>query len=128
MSTISDRRVWLVENGRFLPPRLKWCNTFGRKLRGFTFRRHLAEDEGLVLVEKSDSRLNTAIHMLFVFFDLGVIWVNDAGDVVDKTLARPWRLSYAPQAPARYVIELHPSLLDQIQIGQHLRFEEVDSW
>lgn len=127
MSTINDRRVWLVENGRFLPPRLKWCNTFGRKLRGFTFRRHLAEAEGLVLVEKSDSRVSTAIHMLFVFFDLGIVWVNNAGQVVDKTLARSWRLSYAPKAPARYVIELHPNLLDCLQIGDRVRFEEVGS-
>jgi uncharacterized membrane protein (UPF0127 family) len=117
------RRVWHVENGRYLPTRLKWCHSFGRKLRGFTFRRTLSPDEGLVLVETSDSRVNSAIHMLFVFFDLGVIWLNDTGEIVDKKLARPWRLSYVPQSPARYVIELHPSLLDQVQIGDHLRFD-----
>lgn len=124
MSTRDERRIWHLENGRYLPTRLKWCDSFGRKLRGFTFRRSLAPDEGLVLVEQSDSRVSTAIHMLFVFFDLGVIWVNDAGEVVDKTLARPWRLSYVPKSPARYVIELHPNLLEQIQVGEHLRFEE----
>lgn len=119
---VTYRQLWHVENGRILLNRLKWCDTFGSKLRGFTFRRNLSPADGLVLVEKSDSRLSTAIHMLFVFFDLGVIWVNEAGEVVDIVVARPWRPSYAPQAPARYVIELHPSLLPQVRVGDHLQF------
>jgi len=119
---VTYRQLWHVENGRVLLNRLKWCDSFGSKLRGFTFRRSLSPADGLVLGEKSDSRLSTAIHMLFVFFDLGVIWVNEAGEVVDVVVARPWRPSYAPQAPARYVIELHPSLLPQVRLGDHLQF------
>jgi uncharacterized membrane protein (UPF0127 family) len=124
---IKYRQIKLGENGRILLQRAHWCDDFGSKLRGFTFRRHLAEDDGLVLVEKSDGRVNTSIHMLFVTFDLGVIWVNDAGVVVDKVLAKPWRLSYAPQAPARYVIELHPRLLDEVQIGEKIEFGERET-
>lgn len=113
--------------GRVLIPRAKWCNRFSAKLRGFTFRRQLPAGEGLVLVEGKDSRVNTAIHMLFVFFPLGVIWVNDAGRVVDKVLAKPWRLSYAPQAAARYVIEGHPSILDNISIGDTITFNRSET-
>ncbi|MCA9960704.1 MAG: DUF192 domain-containing protein [Chloroflexota bacterium] len=116
------KQVKLTANGRILLPRAKWCDGFGSKLRGFTWRRHLAAEDGLVLVEKADSRVNTAIHMLFVFFDLGVIWVNDAGQVVDKVLARAWRPSYVPQSPARYVIEGHPDLLQQVQVGDTVEF------
>ena len=61
--------------------------------------------------------------MLFVKFDLGVIWVNDAGEVVDTVLAKPWKLSYAPKAPARYVIEGHPQLLEQVKIGDKITFK-----
>ncbi|MDX1662601.1 MAG: DUF192 domain-containing protein [Candidatus Promineifilaceae bacterium] len=106
--------------------RARWCDDFSSKLRGFTFRRALTSEEGLVLVEERESRLATAIHMLFVFFDLGVIWVNGDGRVVDKALARPWRLSYVPQAPARYVIEGPPALLKQVAVGDHLSFEAVE--
>jgi len=120
------RQILLGENGRSLLKSAKWCDGFGSKLRGFTFRRHLGESDGLVLVEKKDSRVSTAIHMLFVSFDLGVIWVNDAGEVVDKVLAKPWRLSYTPQAAARYVIELHPSLLEEVKVGDHIKFIEKD--
>ena len=118
------RQITVGENGRLLLNRARWCDNFGSKLRGFTFRRRLAPDDGLVLVEKRDSRAATAIHMLFVFFDLGVIWVNDAGLVVDKALAKPWRLSYVPAAPARYVIEGHPRLLAETAVGDPIQFGE----
>ncbi|MBE2199239.1 MAG: DUF192 domain-containing protein [Anaerolinea sp.] len=118
------KQVRVKGDGRVLLARAKWCDGFGSKLRGFTWRRRLDVGDGLVLVEKRDGRVNTSIHMLFVFFDLGVIWVNDAGQVVDKTLAQPWRLSYAPQAPARYVIEGHPDLLAQVQVGDVVEFED----
>ena len=103
----------------------RWCNTFVCKLRGFTLRRELKPGEGLVLVEKHQSRVSTAITMLFVFFDLGVLWVNDHGRVVDTALARPWRLSYTPRAPALYAVEGHPNIIEKIKIGDHVRFIEL---
>lgn len=120
---MKTRQVIVAGNGRVLLKSARWCNSFLTKLRGFTFKSTLAEDEGLVLVEKGDSKLNTSIHMLFVNFALGVIWVNDAGEVVDTVLAKPWQLSYAPQTPARYVIEGHPSLLEQVKVGDKITFE-----
>jgi uncharacterized membrane protein (UPF0127 family) len=95
-------------------------------MRGFTFKRQIAKGEGLILVDKQDSRVNAAITMLFVFFDLGVIWVNGSGRVVDKKLARSWRLSYSPKEPAQFVVESHPDILDKIQIGDHLAFIEPE--
>lgn len=120
------RQIILVGNGHVLIPRARWCHSFGSKLRGFTFHRSLPPQDGLVLVEKGESRLNTAIHMLFVPFALGVIWVNGQGKVVDKVLALPWRLSYAPKAPAQYVIEGHPDILAQVEIGMTVQFRSID--
>jgi uncharacterized membrane protein (UPF0127 family) len=113
------------ESGEELLAAARWCDSFGSKLRGFTFRRALAPGEGLVLVERGDSRLATSIHMFFVFCDLGVLWVNEAGEVVDSVVARPWRPSYAPRRPARYVIEAEPALVQRIAVGEHIDFETV---
>lgn len=112
-------------SGRVLLDRVRWCNTFGSRLRGLTFRRALAPGEGLILVEKEDSRVNAGITMLFTFIDLGVVWVNSDGEVVDKTIARPWRPSYLPQSPARYAIEADPAILQQVNAGDRLRFVET---
>jgi uncharacterized membrane protein (UPF0127 family) len=116
------RHIHNATRNKTLLARAKWCDNFTSKLRGFTFRCHLAEDDGLVLVEGRDNRVSTSIHMFFVFFDLAVIWVNNEGQVVDTIRARPWRPSYLPQAPARYVIEGHPRLLDEVAVGDSIKF------
>lgn len=113
------------ESGRILVDRARWCNDFFSRMRGFTFRRSLEPGEGLVLVEGSESRVNSGITMLFCFLDLGVIWVNGDGEVVDKVVAHPWRPSYLPQAPATYAIEADPIIIEQVQIGDHVTFQPL---
>ncbi|HDQ34736.1 MAG TPA: hypothetical protein ENN14_00295 [Chloroflexi bacterium] len=107
-------------DGTALPVRVRYCATFGSRLRGLTFRRQLDPDTALLLVEARDGRANTAIHMFFVFFPIAAIWINDAGEVVDKRLALPFRPYYAAQAPARYVLEGDPQLLDMVEVGETL--------
>ena len=90
------------------------------------FRRSLAANEGLLLVQKRENRSETAIHMLFMFMDLAVIWLNASKQVVDVKSARSWRLLYAPQSPAKYVLELPGEYLDAFQIGDQLQFNETN--
>ena len=102
--------------------RIKYCDTFLTQLRGFTFHPGLTRDEGLVLVGTRDSRLDSSIHMLFVSFDLGVVWINSDMRVVDTVLAKSWRLAYFSNQPARYVLEVHPDRLGEFQIGDTVQF------
>jgi len=92
-----------------------------------TFRREIPEGEGLILVESGEGRVNTTIHMLFVFFSISVFWVNSEGLVVDRTLAKPWGF-YAPKHAAQFIFEASPRILDAVQIGDQLEFidEEVE--
>lgn len=103
--------------GEMILPDVVWCASFLCKLRGLQFRQSLRPGEALLLVEDRDSVMLTAIHMFFVNFDLGVVWINAAGRVVDKVRAKPWRPSYAPREPARYVLETDPAFLDRVNIG-----------
>jgi uncharacterized membrane protein (UPF0127 family) len=103
---------------------VRWCNTFLCRLRGLTLRRPLAEGEGLALVERRESRLDTSIHMLFVSFPIAAIWLDSRFRVVDTCLAEPWRPFYASRAPAQYVLEASPSLLQKVSAGDELAFEE----
>ena len=105
--------------------RIKYCDTFLTQLRGFTFRPHLARDEGLLLVGTRDSRLDSSIHMLFVSFDLSVIWINSDMQVVDKVLAKSWRPAYFSKQPAKYVLEVHPARWDEFQIGDTVQFKNA---
>jgi uncharacterized membrane protein (UPF0127 family) len=102
--------------------RIKYCDTFLTQLRGLTFRARLARDEGLLLVGTRDSRLDSSIHMLFVAFDLSVIWINSQMQVVDKVLAKSWRPAYFAKQPAKYVLEMHPERWEEFQIGDTVQF------
>jgi uncharacterized membrane protein (UPF0127 family) len=113
-----DRRI----NG---PLRIKYCDTFMTQLRGFTLRPDLSRDEGLILAGKRDSRIDSSIHMLFVSFDLAVVWINSEMQVVDKVLARSWKPAYFSKQPAKYVLEVHPDRWDEFQIGDRVKFKDA---
>ena len=102
-----------------------YCVSFMCRLRGLTFRRSLALDKGLLLVQGKDSRIDSSIHMLFVWMDLAVIWINDGGEVVDTCLAKSWRPAYFPKAPARYILEINAERLSDFQVGDIIKFQEV---
>ena len=106
--------------------RVRLCRSFLCRLRGLTFRRQLPNGVGLLLDEGAQSRLGTAIHMLAVFMPLGVAWLNDSFQVVDLTLAKPWRF-YFPDAPARYILEGNTAMLESLAIGDHLELKPVEA-
>jgi uncharacterized membrane protein (UPF0127 family) len=107
------------------PPVIKYCDTFLTQLRGFTLRDRISLDEGLVLVGTRDSRLDSSIHMLFVSFNLTVIWINSNMQVVDKVLAKSWQPAYFSKQPARYVLEIHPERWGDYEIGDTVQFKDV---
>src|SRR4030066_2381212 len=81
----------------------KYCQSFFCQLRGLMFTKSIPEDQGLLLVQNSDSRLNASIHMMFMWIDLAIIWINSDYLVVDRVLARQWKLIYSPKSGAKYV-------------------------
>ena len=94
------------------------------RLRGFTFRRNLTPGEALLLVQPRDSRLDASIHMLTVWTDLAVIWINNQGVVVDLCTAQAWHPFYIPKQPARYILEMAPSRLPEFAIGDKVTFAD----
>jgi uncharacterized membrane protein (UPF0127 family) len=110
--------------GEILLQQVKWCDSFGSKLRGLMFRRAIAADEGLVLVESRSSIAATSIHMFFVPFDIAAIWLDDDRRVVHTALAKSWHPYYASPKAARYVLEGPPALLPRVTVGEQLQFEE----
>ena len=105
--------------------RIKYCDTFLSQLRGFTLRSALSPEEGLLLVGARDSRVESSIHMLFVSFDLSVVWISSGMRVVDKILAKSWRPAYFSKQPARYVLEIHPERWTDFEIGDGVEFKDA---
>lgn len=114
-----------ADTDKIVLARAKLCISFWCHFKGLQLVPRLPEDEGLLFVTKYEGKTHTAIHMFFMLFSIGVIWLDASGRVVDKKLAKPWRPAYASRAPAQYFIEANPSLLDRVEIGDRLRFDEV---
>lgn len=122
---MSDARV--IRNTRtneVVLARAKWYASAWQHFIGLQGRSSLPADEGLLFVYGSESIAATAIHMFFVFMSIGVVWLDAKGTVVDKVLAKPWRPYYAPRTKAQYFIEASPSILDKVEIGDRLTFDE----
>ena len=105
----------------------RYCDTFFCRLRGLTFRKSLPFKTGVMLVQSRDSRLDASIHMLFMWMDLAVVWINSSLRVVDVKLARRWKLAYLPQQPARYILELPVDCLADFVVGDKVKFEQRDA-
>ncbi len=114
--------VWNETQDKQVLERVRRCASYLCRLRGLTFRRRMDENEGLLLVGRRESRVDTAIHMFFVFFPIAAVWLDRHGRVVDAQLARPFRPFYGPRAPAQDVLEGPPSLLEKVRIGDQLGF------
>lgn len=107
------------------PATVGYCDSFLCRLRGLMFRRQLGVDEGLLLVEGRDSRLDSSIHMFFVPFDLAVFWIDSSLTVVDKGIAKSWKPAYLPKQPARYILEIHPQRWEDYQVGDKVEFKDA---
>lgn len=102
----------------------RWCRSFWCRLWGLMLRADLPQGRALLLDERTDSRLASAIHMLGMRMDLGVIWINSQWLIVDMVHARPWRF-YWPAEPARYVLEGSPAMLKLAAVGDQTGIESV---
>ena len=106
------------------PIRAGYAGSFLNRFRGLMLRARLEPREGLLLVEARESKVNAAIHMLFMRFDIAVIWLDSQCRVVDAQLAKRWRASYVPAAPARYTLETRPEYLSEFQTGDQIVIAE----
>jgi uncharacterized protein len=111
-------------NPKARPILAKYCQSFFCQLRGLMFTKSLPDRYGLLLVQSGDSRLNSSIHMMFMWMDLAIIWINKEFKVVDTTLAKRWKMAYLPKQPAKYVLETDVSCLGEFNIGDTVNFHE----
>lgn len=121
------RQVKIYNQTRALPGELQagYCDRFGCRLRGLSLRRTLPQSQGLLLVQQRANRLDAAIHMFFMNFDLTIVWLDATKQVVDIRLARRWRSVIMPQAAARYVLELPTFWFDYFSVGDQIEFENT---
>jgi uncharacterized membrane protein (UPF0127 family) len=81
------------------------------------FTRSIPVDGGLLFINPTEDRVNSAIHMFFMSIDLTIIWLDSSCKVVDKVLARRWVTLAAPEKGAKYIIETHTDRFGDYNCG-----------
>ncbi len=84
------------------------------------FSKQIPLDQGIILAEKRESRVDTSIHMMFMNFDITALWLDKDLVVVDKVIAKKWAPGYLPRVPAMYVVELHSDQFSNFSVGDQL--------
>ncbi len=108
------------------PLKVKYCSSFLCKFKGLSWRASLPQEEGLLLVQSKDSKLDSSIHMFGMFFDLAIIWINEQNQIVDVKPAYKWRSILFPQQPAKYALEINIERLSEFKKGEIIHLEEIN--
>lgn len=85
------------------------------------FKTSMDPFSGLFFPGNSETRVNSAIHMFFVNFNLAVFWLNRDNVVVDKVLAKKWYPLYVPRQNASHILELHESKISDFSVGDKFK-------
>lgn len=117
------KTVEIINNGVILADNATYCTDIFSKTRGLMFRRPLKSGQGLILVADEESIYQTTIHMLFVFFPIDVVWLNQNKEVVDvKSKVKSFQPLITPRGPAKYVLELPVGTSKHIKLGDTIQF------
>lgn len=80
--------------------KIKICKTLGSQIRGLMFSRK----KNLLFVYSRLSLIN--LHMLFVFFPVDALYLDEQMMVVDIIQMKPFRTGYKAKYNAEYILEL----------------------
>jgi uncharacterized membrane protein (UPF0127 family) len=86
---------------------VEMADTVLKKTAGVMFRRRLPPGFAMIFDMGLQTRSGIAIHMMFVFVSIDVIYLDGKRTIVDiKHRLHPWIGLGYPKKPARYAIEL----------------------
>ena len=98
----------------------KICDNFVSRFNGLMFSKKIEPDFGLFFIDYKETRMNSSIHMMFMNYDIAVLWLDKEFIIVDKVLAKKWVPIYIPKRPAQYILELHSAKYSEYSIGDKL--------
>jgi len=110
------------ENGEIISRKTRIVESFLGRMRGLMFRKPL-KDEALILSFKRPVSVN--IHMVFVFFPIDFLFLDEKGVIVNYGNLSPMR-GFASSKNVKYVIELPSGTIKKhgLRVGERIMFCE----
>jgi uncharacterized membrane protein (UPF0127 family) len=113
----------IFHKNKILANKVKHCSNIFSNFKGLRFAKPLKNKQALILVAEKESVRETMIDMLFVFFQIDVLWLDKNKKVVDiRRSVKPFTFLIIPKRPAKYIIELKEGTTNNINLGDELKF------
>lgn len=101
--------LYNISKKKIIIKKIKLADTELKQAIGLMFSRRSKFNYCLIFTRPTSSILGSSIHMMFVFYPITVIFLDENKKVVDiKKKAIPFWF-YAPKKPAKYILEMPTS-------------------
>lgn len=117
MLSNESRKIKIIDN-------VKFADSFWRRFKGLMFERKENFNYALIFELGNKTRIEGSIHMLFVFFPIDVVYLDEEKGVIEiaKNI-KPWTLNYTPKKPAKFFIELPAGKAERISLEDRLEWQ-----
>lgn|GEM_PF-564324 len=114
----------LKVNGKKLISKVKFANNTLERMKGLMFENEKKFDYALVFSFPKKGRVETSLHMMFVFFPITAVFLDENKIVTDVALLTPFTPNYTPKSPSKFVIELPAIYSKNIKIKDKVEWDE----
>lgn len=113
----------LKYNGALIASNIEFARTMFRHALGLMFRKSIAYDHSMIFILKKPSQVS--IHMIFVFFPIDVIFLNEDKKIMGMSRLRPW-VGYKAMDDIKYIIEMKAGTIENFHLcaGGQMEFED----
>ena len=116
----------LIHKGNIILPKVNVMKSIWRISVGLMFANKKSVERGacLVMPRAKNLKYGSAVTMFFCFYPYHILFVNSEMEVVDRIVLKPFRASYVPKKPAKYVFESTAGKFNKIKIGDKVELIE----
>ncbi|MCZ7401547.1 MAG: DUF192 domain-containing protein [Candidatus Methanoperedens sp.] len=113
----------LKYDGAEIARNIEFARTTFRHALGLMFRKCIQYDYSMIFILKKPSQVS--IHMLFVFFPIDVIFLNEEKKIMGLSRLRPW-VGYKAMKDIKYIIEMKSGTIEKFHLcsGRQMEFDD----
>ena len=109
--------------GKMVMGKVRLADSAFARMKGLMFERKENFDYALVFELPHAGRMAASVHMMFVFFPIGIVFLDAGKKVVDIAALAPWMLNYTPKKAAKYFVELPEGKAEGVSIGDIINWK-----
>lgn len=113
----------LKYNGVVIAKNIEFARTLLAQSLGLMFRKNIPHSYSMIFTLNKPSWVN--VHMLFVFFRIDVIFLNEKKEIMGLSQLKPW-VGYKGMENIKYILEMKAGTIDMfdLKIGGQMEFDE----